>query len=185
MTYYDYKVVPAPKRAKRVKGVHGAEDLFALTLTESINEVARQGWEYVRAEHLPAEAPRGWFRGARAAEQTVLVFRRARESAGPRLVAATRPEPAAAEPAAPEPPRPPAEQAAVDRLAQRMRREPPLRLEPLPAAPTSPRRSARTTARAAPNGPDRRPLRGSSSAGSRAHRWALVGCAMCAGAPSD
>jgi hypothetical protein len=59
MTYYDYKVIPAPKRAKRVKGVHGTEDLFALTLTEAINEVARQGWEYVRAEHLPAEAPRG------------------------------------------------------------------------------------------------------------------------------
>jgi hypothetical protein len=137
MTYYDYKVIPAPKRAKRVKGVHGAEDLFALTLTEAINEVARQGWEYVRAEHLPAEAPRGWFRAPSAGEQTVLVFRRARESAGPRLVAATRPEPAA-EPPAPEPPRPPSEQAAVDRLAQRMRREPSLRLEPLHGAGQEP-----------------------------------------------
>ena len=28
--------------------------------------MARQGWEYVRAEHLPAEAPGGWFRGAAA-----------------------------------------------------------------------------------------------------------------------
>ena len=65
MTYYDYKVVPAPRRAKKVKGVHGAEELFALTLTEAINELARQGWEYVRAEHLPAEAPRGWFRARR------------------------------------------------------------------------------------------------------------------------
>ena len=83
MTHYDYKVVPAPKRAKKVKGVRGAEELFALTLTEAINEVARQGWEYVRAEHLPAEAPRGWFRGATAGEQTVLVFRRAREIARP------------------------------------------------------------------------------------------------------
>ena len=63
MTHYDYKVVPAPKRAKRVRGVRGAEELFALTLTDAINEVARQGWEYVRAEHLPAEAPGGWFRG--------------------------------------------------------------------------------------------------------------------------
>ena len=63
MTHYDYKVVPAPKRAKRVRGVRGAEELFALTLTEAINEVARQGWEYVRAEHLPAESPGGWFRG--------------------------------------------------------------------------------------------------------------------------
>ena len=29
MTHYDYKVIPAPKRVKRVKGVHGAEELFA------------------------------------------------------------------------------------------------------------------------------------------------------------
>ena len=42
MTYYDYKVVPAPKRARKVKGVSGAPDLFALTLTETINEIARQ-----------------------------------------------------------------------------------------------------------------------------------------------
>ena len=90
MTHYDYKVVPAPKRAKRVEGVKGAEELFALTLTDAINEVARQGWEYVRAEHLPAEAPGGWFRGGTAGEQTVLVFRRDREALGPRLAAVRR-----------------------------------------------------------------------------------------------
>ena len=54
MTHYDYKVVPAPKRAKRVKGLHAPEELFAATLAEAINEVARQGWEYVRAETLHA-----------------------------------------------------------------------------------------------------------------------------------
>ena len=64
MTHYDYRVIPAPKKVKRVKGVHGAEELFAATLTDAINEVARQGWEYVRAERLPAETPRGWLRGA-------------------------------------------------------------------------------------------------------------------------
>ena len=126
MTHYDYKVVPAPKRAKRVKGVHGAEELFALTLTDAINEVARQGWEYVRAEHLPAEAPRGWFRGGAAGEQTVLVFRRDRESLGPRL-AAVRAEPADAEAPRAEPPRRRgrarrrAERAAVDRRQASLR----------------------------------------------------------------
>jgi hypothetical protein len=130
MTHYDYKVVPAPKRAKRVKGVHGVEELFALTLTESINEVARQGWEYVRAEHLPAESPGGWFRGSTAGEQTVLVFRRAREQMGPRL-ASVRTEPEHASVYPPEtPPVPPAERAVVDRL----RREP-VRLEPLIGEP--------------------------------------------------
>ena len=75
MTQYDYKVVPAPRRAKKIRGIKGTEELFAHTLTDAINEVARQGWEYVRAEHLPAEGPRGWFRSAAAGEQTVLVFR--------------------------------------------------------------------------------------------------------------
>ena len=87
MSHYEYKVVPAPKRAKRVRGVKTPEDLFALTLTDAINEVARQGWEYVRAEHLSAEAPGGWFRGGSSGEQTVLVFRRDREALGPRLAA--------------------------------------------------------------------------------------------------
>ncbi|MFO1209913.1 MAG: DUF4177 domain-containing protein [Amaricoccus sp.] len=87
MTQYDYKVVPAPRRAKKIRGIKGTEELFAHTLTDAINEVARQGWEYVRAEHLPAEGPRGWFRSAAAGEQTVLVFRRARDAMGPRLAA--------------------------------------------------------------------------------------------------
>ncbi len=89
-------MVPAPKRAKKVKGVKSAEELFAVTLTDAINEVARQGWEYVRAEHMPAEASRGWFRSALQGEQTVLVFRRQREGLGPRLATVrsdVRPDP--------------------------------------------------------------------------------------------
>ncbi len=131
MTHYDYKVVPAPKRAKRVKGVRGPEELFALTLTEAINEVARQGWEYVRAEHLPAEGPKGWFRNAASGEQTVLVFRRAREQMGPRL-AAVRTDPGEGDPVVPAVvPVPSAERSVVDRLQKTLRhREPPIRREP-------------------------------------------------------
>ena len=88
MTHYDYKVVPAPTRAKRVKGVHSPEEHFAATLAETINEAARHGWEYVRAETLHHETPRGWFRRALASDQSVLIFRRERESVGPRLTAA-------------------------------------------------------------------------------------------------
>ena len=148
MTHYDYKVVPAPKRAKKVKGVRGPEDLFAMTMTDAINEVARQGWEYVRAEHLPAEAPGGWFRSAKAGEQTVLVFRRARETLGPRL-ASVRPEPDADIPAPTLSAVPAQERAVIDRMQQNMRlREPPLRLEPLvndgdPVLPTPLRPSPR------------------------------------------
>lgn len=95
MTYYDYKVVPAPRRARKVKGVSAAHDLFALTLTEAINEVARQGWEYCGSETLTSEAPSGWFRRGSVEDQSVLVFRRPREHLSPRLAAAPV-EPAAA-----------------------------------------------------------------------------------------
>ena len=88
MSYFDYKVVPAPQRVKKVRGITGAADLFALTLTDAINEVARQGWEYVRAETMVAEAPGGFLRKAATSEQTMLVFRRPREQLSPRIAAA-------------------------------------------------------------------------------------------------
>ena len=116
MSYYDYKIVPAPKKARKVKGVHGAAELFALTLGEAVNELARQGWEYQRSEQLTIETPGGWLRRGRAEEHTVLVFRRAREHLSPRIAdperepafePAARPEPRLGRSAAAEPADPP------------------------------------------------------------------------------
>jgi hypothetical protein len=87
MPYFDYKVVPAPRRMKKVRGVKTSDELFALTLAEAINEHARQGWEYVRAENLSAEEPAGWFRRGKADFHSVLIFRQSRETLGPRLAA--------------------------------------------------------------------------------------------------
>jgi hypothetical protein len=126
MSHYEYKVVPAPTRAKRVKGVHSAEEEFAHTLADAINEAARHGWEYVRAETLHHESPRGWLRSAVASDQSVLIFRRERESAGPRL-SAVKAEPVRE----PDEARASAERAVVDRLQSSLRRrEPAVRLEP-------------------------------------------------------
>lgn len=143
MTHYDYKVIPAPKKLKRVKGVSGADELFAVTLTDVINEVARQGWEYVRAERLPAEPPRGWLRAAQAEELAVLVFRRPREHLAPRIASVRGETTTVALPPEPEAPRavPPAEKAAVDRLKQRFRRaEPSLDFDAVDDEPPSPPR---------------------------------------------
>lgn len=87
MSYFDYKAVPAPRRARKSKGVKSASDLFALTITETINEHARQGWEYLRAERLPSEPAKGWFRKSVEQEETLLVFRRPRETLGPKIAA--------------------------------------------------------------------------------------------------
>ena len=73
---YEYRVIPAPRRLKRIKGMSSTAEIFAATLTESINAEARGGWEYVRSESLTAEEPAGWFRRAAIVEETMMIFRR-------------------------------------------------------------------------------------------------------------
>jgi hypothetical protein len=87
MTVYDYRVVPAPKKLKKVKGLKSTSELFAATLAEAINAVARDGWEYVRSESLSASVEGGLLRRGAEVTETVLIFRRARESYAPRLAA--------------------------------------------------------------------------------------------------
>lgn len=101
MSFYDYKIVPAPKRAKKVKGVSGAADLFALTLNDAVNELARQGWEYYCSEQLSIQTPGGWLSRSRTEEHAVLVFRKPREHLSPRIVAESGHEAPAPIPAAP------------------------------------------------------------------------------------
>ena len=78
MTRFEYKVVPAPNRGLKAKGVKRAEDRFALALSTLMNELGAEGWDYVRADILPTEE-----RSGLASKQTVyhnmLVFRRALE----------------------------------------------------------------------------------------------------------
>ena len=59
MTRYEYKVVPAPGKAAKVKGVKSPEGRFAHSIEAVLNEMAADGWEFQRAEldpdniHLP------------------------------------------------------------------------------------------------------------------------------------
>ena len=90
MPRYEYKVVPAPHRFRRIKGVRGPEARFAMTVEELINETAGDGWDYVRADTMPCEH-RGWLR-RRVEEHTVLIFRREHEMM-PQVKAAEPPRP--------------------------------------------------------------------------------------------
>lgn len=76
MQRFEYKVVPAPNRGLKAKGVKRAEDRFALALSTLMNDLGSEGWDYVRADILPTEE-----RSGLASRQTVyhnmLVFRRA------------------------------------------------------------------------------------------------------------
>ena len=78
MTQFEYKVVPAPKRGEKIKGVKAADARFAHTLETLMNEMGAQGWEYQRADTLPSEERSG-LTSRSTVFQNVLVFRRAVE----------------------------------------------------------------------------------------------------------
>jgi hypothetical protein len=73
---YEYKVVPAPVKGVKAKGVKGAEAQFAHALSELMNGLAVDGWEYQRADTLPAEMRSG-LTGKTTVFRNMLVFRRA------------------------------------------------------------------------------------------------------------
>lgn len=77
MQRYEYKVIATPRKLKRVRGVKGPQARFAHILTETMNEYAVDGWEYLRAESLPVDESQGLFKGSIETFQSVLVFRRA------------------------------------------------------------------------------------------------------------
>lgn len=76
MAQYEYKVVAAPERTEKVKGLRTTGERFAHTLGTALNEMAREGWEFLRAETLPCAERGGLLRRVRVSEQHVLVFRR-------------------------------------------------------------------------------------------------------------
>lgn len=78
---FEYKVVASPRRTKKIRGVKGTKNLFAEVLTEKMNEMARDGWEYLRAESLPVDEKTSLLKGRVETYQNVLVFRRLVENA--------------------------------------------------------------------------------------------------------
>lgn len=94
MTKFEYKVVPAPKRGDKVKGVKTNEGRFAHTLESLMNDLGAQGWEYQRADTLPAEERSG-LTSKTTVFQNVLVFRRALEEVVEDEVIAPVPSPLA------------------------------------------------------------------------------------------
>lgn len=79
---YEYKVVPAPVRGLKAKGVKTAEDRFANALETAINELASDGWDYIRADTLPCEQ-REDLMSKTTVYQNMLVFRRKKAAAKP------------------------------------------------------------------------------------------------------
>jgi hypothetical protein len=72
---YEYRVIPAPVKGTKAKGVKTVEERFALTLQEAMNSMAADGWEFQRAETLPSEERSG-LTGRKTVHHNLLVFRR-------------------------------------------------------------------------------------------------------------
>lgn len=75
MDTYEYKVIPAPDRGVKARGVKGAEARFAFALEQVMNDMGAEGWEYQRAETLPCEERQG-LSGKTTVYRNMLVFRR-------------------------------------------------------------------------------------------------------------
>ena len=70
---HEYKVIPAPRKGLKAKGLKSNEDRFAHSLQELINTEAKAGWAFLRAETLPSEERSG-FRARTTVYRSVLVF---------------------------------------------------------------------------------------------------------------
>jgi hypothetical protein len=75
MQRYEFKVVPAPRRGEKARGVKTTEERFALALTGLMNQLGAEGWDYVRADALPCDERVG-LTGTKTTFQNMLVFRR-------------------------------------------------------------------------------------------------------------
>ena len=77
MSTYQYRVVPAPTKGLRAKGVKGPEARFSNAIEDLMNQMGSQGCEYQRAETLPS-VERSGLTGSTTEWRNVLVFRKPR-----------------------------------------------------------------------------------------------------------
>ena len=77
MSTYEYRVVPAPSKGLKAKGIKSHEARFANAIEELMNTMAASGWEYQRAETLPS-IERSGLTGSSTEWRNVLVFRKPR-----------------------------------------------------------------------------------------------------------
>lgn len=77
MQAYEYKVIPAPGRGDKERGLKTGAERFAHALSGLMNEMGRDGWEYWRAETLPCEERSG-LTSKTTVFHNLLVFRRPR-----------------------------------------------------------------------------------------------------------
>lgn len=113
MQAYEYKVIPAPRKGEKAKGAKTVSERFGVALGRVMNELAVDGWEYLRADTLPCDERVG-LTGTATHFHNMLVFRRALRPAVAEVpVAAASPPRPAPRAEAPEPQADPADERTV------------------------------------------------------------------------
>ena len=75
MPQYEYTLRPAPNRAEKHRDLKTNAEKFGKTLSDLMNTMAQDGWEFQRSETLPAEERAG-LTSKVTVMHTFLVFRR-------------------------------------------------------------------------------------------------------------
>jgi hypothetical protein len=75
MQRFEYRVIPAPTRGKKAKGLRTVESRFSNAMEILLNDMAADGWIYERAEMLPNEERSG-LTGTAKNWRNILIFRR-------------------------------------------------------------------------------------------------------------
>lgn len=81
MQRYEYRVIAAPQRGEKTRGLKTTGERFAQALMTAMNTLGREGWEYIRADTLPCDERSG-LTGTKTTFQNMLVFRRAIAESG-------------------------------------------------------------------------------------------------------
>ena len=92
MSSYEFQVVPAPERVRKLTDLKKDQDKFCATVTDVLTDMGLAGWEFVGAETLPFQQRR-MLMFPRVADKTCLVFRREiKPKVEPKRVTASTPE---------------------------------------------------------------------------------------------
>ncbi|SEK63022.1 DUF4177 domain-containing protein [Pacificibacter marinus] len=75
MSAYEYRVIPAPRKGEKAKGIKTPDARMAQAMETRLNAFAEEGWEYVRSDVVPMEERAG-LTSKTVSYHTVLIFRR-------------------------------------------------------------------------------------------------------------
>ncbi len=81
MERFEYRVVKCPSKSTKYTNLDKATDAFAQTLMDGMNELAIEGWQFVRNEAM-VESRRTLLWGSSKRRQDYMVYRRALRSNG-------------------------------------------------------------------------------------------------------